>query len=185
MAVPNDVTLKTFSGKYWMNKSLSGNTESVLSLQGIGFLTRKAIGLASVQLDINVYEAPPSPPNTSTDVVTHVDIVQTASGLSSTHENRTLDDTFREHSDWIFGTVSGKSTWVKLEDIEDDFLREGWEDGTTDLIQSYVESKDNGWIATQIWGFQIIDGERRYSRNVLVTKDDQRVAIKLIYDYEA
>merc|ERR1712000_717432 len=57
------------------------------------------------------------------DVIQHIDIEQSASGLTSTHEKRCLDDVFREHSDWLFGTVKGKTKWVTLDEVTDEFLK--------------------------------------------------------------
>lgn len=167
------------------NKTLSDSSEPVLALQGVSYLVRKSIGFASISLDINQYTAPPKPPNEATDLYTHIDITQSASGLSSTQENRCLDNTFRDHSDWLFGSVKGRSQWVSVDDVEDEFLKKDWlaEGEGKNLIQSYVESQDNGWIATQIWGFQTINGERRYARHVLVTKGDKRVQVRFVYDY--
>lgn len=201
MAAPAEKTIHDLSGRwilvclpndFWVvsssntaqNKSISDNSEPVLALQGIGFLTRKGIGLASISLDINQYTAPPKPPSTATDVVTHIDITQTASGLKSTQEDRCIDDFFRGHADWLFGKVRGKSSWVSLEEIDDEFLKTGWlVEGDGKLLKSYVESQDDDWIATQIWGFEMVEGERRYTRHVVVTKKDQRVQIRMVYDY--
>ncbi|KAL2685080.1 hypothetical protein Neosp_006175 [[Neocosmospora] mangrovei] len=184
MAAPAEKTITDLNGKWLLNKTLSDSSEPILSLQGIGYLTRKGINLATITLDINQYQAPPKPPNTSTDVFTHVDIVQSASGLTSTKENRCLDETFREHSDWLFGNVKGNSKFVPLDEIEDDFLKQGWLPDQPKFIRSYVESQGNGWIATQIWGFEEVKGERRYVRHVLVTKGSERVTAKLVYDYQ-
>jgi hypothetical protein len=168
------------------NKDLSDSPEAALSLQGIGFLTRKAIGLATVQIDVNAYEAPPSPPNTSTDPVYHIDIEQTASGISGTKENRNVDGVPRPHSDWLFGTVNAKSTWVSIDEIDDDFLKKGWlvEDPSgKEFLLNQVENEDAGWTAAQVWGFQTIGSERRYVRHVVVKKGDKRETIRMIYDY--
>jgi hypothetical protein len=174
------------------NKTLSDNPEPVLALQGVGWLTRKAIGVATVNLEIKQYDGPPSPPSTSETPATHVDIEQTLSaGLTGSTEKRCLDTTFREHTDWLFGHVRGQSKWVKPDEIEDEFLKTGWEEGDSEAvgpdgashILSYVESLDREWIATQIWGFQVVEGERRYARNVVVTKGEERVAIRMVYDF--
>lgn len=146
--------------------------------------------MASVHLDINQYEAPPKPPNTSTDIFYHVDVEQTAAGLSSTHERRCIDHTWRDHSDWLFGDVRGQTWWVSLDEVDDEFLKKGWEPEGDDpaaknYIISHVESKDKGWTAKQVWGFQIIDGARRYARNIAVTKGSERVTVRLVYDYES
>lgn len=184
MAAPAEKTLQDLSGKWLLNKTISDSSEPVLALQGIGFLTRKGIGLASITLDVNQYTAPPKAPSESTDVVSHIDITQTASGLKSTQEDRCLDDFFRAHADWLFGKVRGKSSWVSLDDVDDEFLKKGWlVEGDGKFIKSHVESEDNGWVAVQIWGFELINGERRYARHIVVTKKDERVQIRLVYDY--
>ncbi|KAF7544206.1 hypothetical protein G7Z17_g10125 [Cylindrodendrum hubeiense] len=185
MAAPPAKTINDLNGNWIMNKSLSDSSEPVLALQGIGWMTRKAIGLATISIAVNQYQAPPKAPNTSTDIVTHIDIVQSASGLSSTTENRCIDNTFRDNSDWLFGTVKSRSAFVSLDEVDDEFLKKGWliEGEGKQFVKSYVESQGNGWIATQIWGFETIDGERRYCRHVMVTKGDERVQIRLVYDY--
>lgn len=159
------------------NKSLSDSADPALALQGVGWLTRKAIGLATVTLHIKEY--------VDESGVTHVDIQQTATGgVKGTAENRTLDDTFREHSDWLFGSVKGRTGWVASKaEIADEFLQKGWEDGQAEFVVGYVESLDNGWTARQVWGFQVVNGERRHARNIVVAKGSERVEMRLVYDF--
>ncbi|KAK2054048.1 hypothetical protein LY76DRAFT_597331 [Colletotrichum caudatum] len=194
MAAPATNTIADLSGKWVINKTLSDSPEPALSLQGIGWMTRKAIGLATVTLTVKQYTAPPSPPGQGTEPVTHIDVDQVATGgLKGTSEERCLDFEFREHSDWMFGTVRGQSKWMSLDEIEDEFLKKGWLEGEAETtgpggkghIYSHVESIDNGWTATQVWGFQTINGERRHARNILVQKGDKRVEIRLVYDWLA
>ena len=143
-------------------------------------------------LHIKQTEGPPTPPNQSKDIFTHIVVEQTATaGLKGTTERRCLDWTPREHSDWMFGKCAGKSKWIAAADITDPYLKEGWEEGEAENtgvggvshIQSLVESIDNGWTAEQIWGFQVVGGERHYTRNIIVEKGDERVTIRLVYDY--
>ncbi|UKZ73144.1 hypothetical protein TrVFT333_000785 [Trichoderma virens FT-333] len=185
MAAPASKTTKDLNGNWTMNKTLSDSSDPVLSLQGVGFLTRKAIGLATVTLEIKQYEGPPKPPNTATDVVTHIDIVQSASKLSSTEEKRCFDNFPRTHTDWLFGTVEGRSRWVSLDEVTDEFLKKDWlvEGEGQSFITNVAENKEKGWVAEQVWGFQIVDGERRYCRHVVVTKGSERAQIRLVYDY--
>lgn len=136
-------------------------------------------------LAIHQFEGPPRAPSTVTDKnVTIVDITQTVSGLASTEEKRCLDNEFRPHSDFIFGEVRGQSRWVTLEEIEDEYLKQGWEPAER-YVLSYVESPSKGWKSTQIWGFQIVNGERRYCRNIVLTKDGERRETRLVYDYQS
>ncbi|KAK7737473.1 hypothetical protein SLS53_006546 [Cytospora paraplurivora] len=180
MAAPAEKTLRDLNGTWVMNKSLSDSTDPALALQGIGWLTRKAIGIATVTLHAKEY--------VDEQGWTHIDIDQTATGgIKGTAENRTLDNTFREHSDWLFGHVQGRTGWVaskdEIGDGTDEFLKGGWEEGQTEWIVNRVESLDSGWVATQVWGFGIIDGERRYARNTVVTKGKERVELRLVYDF--
>ena len=175
------------------NKSLSDNPDPALGLQGVGWLTRKTIGMATITLDIKQYQgAPTAPADADGPEVTHVDIEQTLTGgLKGTTEKRCIDDAEREHSDWMFGSVRGQSRWVGPAAIEDAFLAKGWLEGDDEKagpagethIFSFVQSLDNGWTATQVWGFQEVSGERRYTRNIVVAKGSDRVQIRLVYDY--
>ncbi|KKY39915.1 hypothetical protein UCDDA912_g00068 [Diaporthe ampelina] len=177
MAAPAEKTLRDLNGTWVMNKSLSDSADPALALQGVGWLTRKAIGLATVTLHVKEYVDDAG--------LTHVDIQQTATGgVKGTAENRTLDDTFREHSDWLFGNVKGRTGWVaSREAIADEFLQKGWEPAQAEFVVGYVESLDRGWTATQVWGFQEVNGERRYARNIVVAKGAERVEMRLVYDF--
>lgn len=114
-----------------------------------------------------------------------MDIVQTASGLTSTEELRCLDDHPREHTDWLFGTVEGRSRWATLAEIDKEFLKKGWlTTGDDDkFIVNRAVNKAKGWTATQVWGFQDIKGERRHCRNIVIEKGSESVEIRLVYDF--
>ncbi|KAK1832816.1 hypothetical protein QBC39DRAFT_403580 [Podospora conica] len=194
MAAPLSKTIGDLSGKWIMNKSQSNPVEPALVLQGIGWATRKIVGMSTITLTVSQYKAPPSPPaDPSGPEVTHIEIEQTGTGgLKGSTERRCLDFVFREHSDWLFGTVRGQTKWVTPADVTDKFLQgdgqwlEGDEEkggpaGETHLW-SHVESVDNGWTADQIWGFQLVEGVRKHVRLIVVAKGAERAEIKLVYD---
>lgn len=197
MAAPPEKTLADLNGKWVLNKELSSDTNPGLALQGIGWLTRKAVGLATVTLNIKQYNAPASEPSTASDDFVHIDVEQTATGgLKGTTEHRTLDFEFRPHSDWMFGSNKGRSKWATPADIEDPFLKKGeveWiEDdseksgpnGETHVYNEVVNlDASGGWTAKQAWGFQIIGGKRHYVRNIVIAKGSERVELRLVYDY--
>ncbi|KAL8741632.1 MAG: hypothetical protein Q9190_005779 [Brigantiaea leucoxantha] len=177
MAAPPEKTLKNLSGKWVMNKSLSDDTDKILQMQGVGWFLRKAISLATITLSITQYDK---------DGITHIDIAQTATGgIQGTTENRTLDWEYRDHKDGIFGEVKGRSRWVKLSDVDDDeFLKTGWDDMDGEHIQAYAESKNNGWTADQVWGFEEVVDKRYYVRHVVVRKGDEWKQARFVYDYQ-
>ncbi|KAI9834748.1 MAG: hypothetical protein M1819_002834 [Sarea resinae] len=144
MAAPESKTLADLSGDWVMDKTLSDDPDPILALQGVGWFLRTAISLATITLHIKQY--------TDDENTTHIDIEQTATGgISGTTENRKLDWQFREHTDGIFGHVQGKSRWITLEEVDDEFLKKGWlaEIQENGAIESFVESLDSGWTADQ------------------------------------
>jgi len=167
-----------------MNKSLSDDTDPILQLQGVGWLIRKAIGMITVTLVTKSY--------TDDDGTYHVDIEQPgAAGIKGTTELRTVNGTWSEHEDHIFGAVKGTTNWKKLSEYKDDdegnWLAKGWNAETVEsgeVIDSYAESIKNGWVAIQAWGFEDISGERRYVRHVVVKKGDKVIKAKLVYDFQ-
>lgn len=131
------------------NKTLSDDTDEILRLQGLSWLTRHAIALATVTLYIRHYK--------DDGGIEHIDIDQTLTGIPGTSEYRTLDWTLREHEDYLFGPVVGRSRRVKVNEIENEFLRDGWLRDTVQdgAINSYVKSdtprSNTTWIAEQVW----------------------------------
>lgn len=193
------------------NKTLSDPTDATLALQGVGWMLRKTIGLATVTLHVKQYTGPPRAPSTSAEDATHIDVEQTLTGgVQGNAEQRCLDWEAREHRDWLFGTVRGQSRFVSLSDLNSwvpetygAYLRGGggdddggeWLEGEAENrgplgeshVLSHVQNTDEGrgWTATQIWGFQVIGGERRYVRLVVVRDKDgkKEVRMKMVYDY--
>ncbi|KAH6638355.1 hypothetical protein C7974DRAFT_306901 [Boeremia exigua] len=193
MAAPASVSVKNLQGKWVMNKSQSDSFEPVLALQGIGWLTRKALGAATVTQHLKQHVA-----EDGTSV--QIDIDQLVSGgLKGTSEKRTLDWEYRGHTDYLFGTVKGRNRYTTLATVleeakgkgvvEEDakFLAEGWlkETAEGDIIEAFVENEGNKWTAWQIWGFAEIGGERKYVRRIAVRKTDKNEVqrVRLVYDY--
>lgn len=95
-----------------------------------------------------------------------------------------------EKDDKVFGKVKGQSRFVKLDELTDDFLKQGWDqkfldDNDREVIQSYVESvgKKPNWTADQVWGFEIKDGKRMHARRVVAKKGKEVHKIRLYYDW--
>ncbi|KAH9984651.1 hypothetical protein BJV74DRAFT_583864 [Russula compacta] len=183
MAAPSSITTLDLSATWVMNKTLSDDTDEILRLQGLSWLTRRAIGLATITLYVKHYK--------DDDGVEHIDIDQRLTGgIPGTTENRILDWTFKEHSDHLFGPVLGRSRRLKVDEIENEFLRNGWLPDTVQHggINSYVKSDTpkSGikWIAEQFWGFEEIHEERRYVRHVdFIGPEDEHVQARLVYDF--
>jgi len=185
MAAPPDMTTLDLTGTFVLNKSLSTPKEMdlILQHQGVSWVTRTAIAYATITIVVKHYK--------DDDAVEHIDINQTLSGgIGTSSENRIADWTPREHNDRIFGPVISKSRRAKVQEIDDDYLRKNWLPDVLEhgVINSYVvsdtEKSHKTWIAEQVWGFEEINGERRYSRHIKFTgPQEERVKALMIYDY--
>ncbi|KAL1603917.1 hypothetical protein SLS60_005509 [Paraconiothyrium brasiliense] len=135
MAAPANKNIKDLNGKWIINKTHSDSTEPVLALQGIGWMTRKALGLATVTLHTKQYLKTPDD-NPSAGEVIHIDIDQFATGgVKGTSEHRALDWKYRPHSDWLFGDLQGRSRLTTLEAVRKEAKEIG---GTTQKDAEYV-----------------------------------------------
>lgn len=217
MAAPSSVDIKNLQGKWVMvsfsfltneiytpariidpsqNKSLSDSPDPVLALQGVGWLTRKAIGLTTVTQNLK------QSPTTGEDgqPTTEIIVEQTATGgVKGSTEKRTLDWQFRGHTDWLFGTLQGRSRYNTLKAVleeskgqgvvEEDakYLAEGWlkETEEGEIVESFVDNEGAKWTGWQIWGFAEINGERKLTRRFAIRRKDkdQVVRVRLIYDW--
>jgi hypothetical protein len=183
MAAPATATTLNFAGKWVMNKSMSDDSDKLLALQGMSWVTRKAISIATINITIKHY--------TDDQGIEHVDADQSiGGGLAGTKEERNLSDTPREHTDHIFGSIIGRSLRAKVADLEHEFLKKGWTEDTVEhgvlrsIAESNTEKSGKTWKADQVWGFEIINGERRYTRHVKFTgPKGEDLEVRLVYDY--
>jgi len=193
MAAPENVNIKNLQGKWVMNKSLSDAFDPVLALQGIGWLTRKALGAATVTQHLKQGVA-------EDGTSTQIDIDQLVTGgLKGSSENRTLDWQYRPHSDWLFGDLQGRTRYSTLAKVTEEntgkgvseedakYLVEGWlkETEEGEVVESFVDNDGNKWTGWQIWGFAEVGGQRKLTRRFAIRKKDKNevVRVRLVYDW--
>lgn len=139
------------------------------------------MGLATLYLDVKQY--------TDADGIVHIDIVQTITGgLAGTTELRTLDFQPRKYTDNIFGKLEGRARFISTDAIEHPYQKEGWinDEAGGPAGETHIESAlvaEGGWTENQIWGFEIVDGKRRYTRRIVGKKGDKEQKLRLVYDY--
>ena len=87
--------------------------------------------------------------------------------------------------------MKGRSRWLSLDDVEDDFLKGDWLEGDEERggpkgeihVESFVQNEEKGWTADQIWGFAVVDGKRYYTRRVVVSKGEEVLKVRLVYNW--
>ncbi|THU93591.1 hypothetical protein K435DRAFT_669960, partial [Dendrothele bispora CBS 962.96] len=193
VAAPNKVTTLNLSGKYVMNKTLSNlPMDEILSLQGVSWIKRKAISAAG---------SPTIVLNHIKDSNERIEINTSLPGVSSAQnkdkaETRKLDWVETKIETPLFGVdmikfrrvSNNKEEWDKLD--VDQSLKTGWTEDRLEngVIQTEMRSDKasggKGWTNVQIWGFEIINGERRHTRHVQFTgPGGEFIKGKLVYDY--
>lgn len=180
MAAPPDKSLQSLSGKWQLNKTCSDDFASVLALQGVNALIRKAATATAIHLTI-------SQPDQQ-----HIKMAQsiTSGKIPGTTEEYILDGEWRTNKDSFFGNVSGRSRWVSVEEGKRSVvIEEGegkWIEGDSEGQLIFAEGKKEGgdWEASHLWGFEIVDGERRHTRRVRVTNDKgEELRVRMVYDF--
>lgn len=152
-------------------------------MQGMSWILRRAVSYSAVQLHITS--------TTDASQKVHIDIEQTSTGGFKNNEERVLDWEWREATDAIFGKVKGRTRWCDIKEIDDEFLREGWdakslEEAGGEVVNAYVESvglKGEQWTADQVWGFEVLDGLRRHVRHIVAKRGKEVHRVKVIYDW--
>jgi len=172
------MTTKDLSGTYCMNRKISGDTDECLSMQGVGWMTRKTLSYATVTVKLT---------HTTNDAgVETIQVDNTVTGgIKGSSETRILDWEWRSQTDHVWGTFKSRARRVNIADVEVEYLKTGWEEGTESLIEIESDSTEKNWSAVQTWGFQIINGERRYARQVKLTakKPAKTIECRMAYDF--
>ncbi|KAH8099432.1 hypothetical protein BXZ70DRAFT_300636 [Cristinia sonorae] len=184
MAVPASLTTLDISGQYFMNKTLSDDADEILRLQGVSWWTRQAIKMSTLYLTIKHYKDDAG--------VEHIDIDQVLTGgVGASKEERTLDWAERETNNTTFGWVLGRSRRIKLDELDDEFLKTGWladvaEHGAIQAVaQSDTAKSGTTWYSEQTFGFEEIDGERRHTRHAhFVGPGGEHIRARFVYDYQ-
>jgi len=179
MAAPPKKSLQSLSGKWQLNKGCSDDFASVLALQGVNVLVRKTATAASIHLNIS------QPDNQ------HIKMAQsiTSGKIPGTTEEYTLDYEWRTNKDGFFGEVAGRSQWVSVEEgRQTGVVGEGegeWIEGDSDGKLIHAEGKKEGeWEASHLWGFEVVDGERRHTRRVKVSNSKgEELRVRMVYDF--
>lgn len=118
--------------------------------QGIGWLLRKAVGVATITFIITQDQ--------TAEGVDRLTIDQRGTGgLKGVTEVRVLDKNPSKSSDYVFGELENSNYWVKTAELTDNFLRDDleknrWEQDIQngDAIKIDTVSSKKGWISEQV-----------------------------------
>ncbi|KAJ3530842.1 hypothetical protein NM208_g9142 [Fusarium decemcellulare] len=183
MAAPLEKTTADMTGIWVMNSLLSDPIDPTFAIQGVPWLVRKVLAFASVTLTMTHST---EPIDDSSESVTKVHVKQTISpGGFNNEDDYILDSEVRVATVPIFGTIAMRAKYTPLPDVEDEELRTRLEEGQTgdSVIQEIATNEGVGWDAVGTWGFEMIDGQRYFTRTTVTKKGDEEVSVRLVYDY--
>ncbi|KAL2841841.1 hypothetical protein BJY01DRAFT_249337 [Aspergillus pseudoustus] len=172
MSSPGETGKLNLCGSWQLDKARSTNLDPVLQLQGIGWVTRKAISVSTVTLKITQ-----GSDDADTDADGWITLEQVLTGgIRGAPEKRQLDWTVSEHNDTIFGRVLVQSRHIPGATDSDGRLRPVLEVQTQvdrvnveaflnesvlpdqtigqnkekAFMHDYIRSPNGGWTAEQV-----------------------------------
>lgn len=85
----------------------------------------------------------------------------------------------------IFGDVQMQLRYMNVADIADEKLREKLVEANPSnfVIDEEARNPSKGWEARVIWAFELVDGQRHLTRNVVNWNETERVTARMVYDY--
>ncbi|KAL2788127.1 hypothetical protein BJX66DRAFT_340521 [Aspergillus keveii] len=194
MAAPADMTVATLAGQFVPNKALSDDADSSLALQGVSWILRKGISLASPKFILS------RSTNENGVAVVNINVGGVGSGAT---ETRVLNWTPIEGKNPLFGKTQTRSrlytsalersaahTDENYAFLNGTTTKDGapssWaEDADGQHLQCVIVNEEAGWTMEQIWGFEEIDGKRYHTRRSIVRKGSQVERGRLVYNYVA
>ena len=148
----------------------------MLKAQGVTWLWRKILLKSGVESWIS---------HTKDNGIDHLKIHgKSSNGLPDSTEDRIVNGSWKELTFPIFGKIRGSTRWAQKSDLPsawlvEDMIFEG-DDGV--IIMETIQL-DINTVTTQANGFRMVKGERRYVRHVEVVNKNQRIRVRLVYDY--
>lgn len=188
MAVPAEITALNINGTYTLNKSLSDSSQATLKMQNVGWLVRQAVQYSNIDATLHQYTG--DNPTKPGEQVQRLDQHQTSTGNVKNLEERIMDWQWATTNNKIWGEVRGKSRYCTLAEVEgDEWLLEGWDESCTGeggkVVESLVEGIKDGWTAHQIWGFAVVDGQRRHVRRIVAKRKGwKEEKVRMAYDWK-
>ncbi|KAJ3840043.1 hypothetical protein F5878DRAFT_580718 [Lentinula raphanica] len=180
MAVPASMTTLNMSGKFTLNKALSHPPEEILELQGVQMLQRKAMGAASAMFTVTMTH---SKNDSGEETLT---LAQSLPGFDlGEPEVKVFNWQEQTRDTKLIGTIVTKAKRVKLDEVENAYLKEEWSADTVEngVILIHAVPKEGEWSVYQTWGIADINGEKRHVRRFAFTGPKRSVEHRFVYDY--
>ncbi|KAI0471726.1 hypothetical protein GGR56DRAFT_681980 [Xylariaceae sp. FL0804] len=182
MAAPNDSNILNVTGRWIPNRALSDPLDGCFALQGIPWTVRKVINFATLELQyVQETRTEDSAPFSFTFKQT------VRPGGFDQHNRYVIDSQKRTDTVPIFGEIAMHARYLEHGEVTQEQTLGNEIDhddgGRHAALLEVVESAHMGWVASTVWAFETINGQRRFCKYNIVTKGSQRATAKMVYDY--
>ncbi|KAL4777159.1 hypothetical protein BDW60DRAFT_203248 [Aspergillus nidulans var. acristatus] len=209
-----EVSIRSLTGDWVIDKSKSTNIDGALKLQGIGWLRRKAVTSGTITLKTaNTTEA-----HNGEQPITRLMMQQGLRGIfPGVEQSRSLDWSAHEQVDAVSGAaITVRSRYVRgVEDGDGSKLKPVLqvetsvtsEKGKADIeaflgtavsvpgigdgearekafVQDYIVCESGGWTAEQVWAVERVDGRMFLTCRAVAAKGDATEMAYQVYQYE-
>ncbi|KAG6353645.1 hypothetical protein INS49_005353 [Diaporthe citri] len=187
MAAPEDTNILNMTGIWSLNSAESDDLDATFAVQGIPWIIRKVIAYA--RLEIEMKQQVSDEPDTKSATIINVKQTVRPGGFD-TANRYILDGQTRHDTVPIFGAMSMKASYVSRAEVsEEATLGREIEDPVGGDGRVAIEERsggvNTGWQTVATWGFEEVNGERRFCKYCITTKGDQKAEARLVYDYRA
>ena len=118
--------------------------------------------------------------------IVSIQVTQTISpGNFNSQETYILDSRIRSATIPLFGSIAVSAKYIAWSEIADGALRERLGAGREErvAIEEVVTSSGDGWETKGIWAFEEVEEKRHYTRSTVTTKGEERLSLRLVYDF--
>lgn len=179
-----------------------------MRLQGLTWLSRKAVNLATITTHITLK---PSPSEAASSTRTLI-LNNSAFNFPGTVEARTLDWEWRDFKDYIWGAFQDRSRIVRKDGLAQEVADGEWVQGLRGedewMVESEIRARDGAWsnhtvcmaavrcdyycvlrelkltfAVVQVWGFKSVGAERRLIRHMEARRGEECARAVLVYDF--
>ncbi|KAF2252892.1 hypothetical protein BU26DRAFT_515314 [Trematosphaeria pertusa] len=183
MAAPPSQTIDKLGGSWTLNKALSTDFNPLMRLQGLTWLSRKAVNLATITTHITLK---PSPSEAASSTRTLI-LNNSAFNFPGTVEARTLDWEWRDFKDYIWGAFQDRSRIVRKDGLAQEVADGEWVQGLRGedewMVESEIRARDGAWSNHTVWGFKSVGAERRLIRHMEARRGEECARAVLVYDF--
>jgi hypothetical protein len=154
----------------------------IVTQQGISWIVRKVINYAD--LELQYVKVPPAEGSEAHRFT----VKQTVRPGGFDFDNEYIvDGAKRTNTLPIFGTVTVHCSYVGYNDLtqEQVFDRQidsGEDEGYAAMIE-VVHNESKGWVATNVWAFEVIDGGRRLCKYNTTSNGGNTTKALVVHDY--